>query len=96
MKQKLTADDILNWWLAKYHNTSIDRVFKDHPEWDVHSKDWNSRVFYEAYPVTQEQHDEWYEWVITTLMKEKGMGRKNTERNFSFVYLNTAPSVKKD
>jgi len=93
-KNKLTLDDVVNWWLKEYHNTNIKEVLQDHPEWDDGEN--HHREFYEAYPVTQKQHDEWREWLTKRLKKETHMGRKAVERNMWAIYLNTAPSVKDD
>lgn len=96
MAKKLTQDDLLNWWLEKYHNTNVEKVLIDNPDWDVHSKDWNSRTFYEKYPVTQQQHDEWYKWALDTFAKHFRLSKKQATRSFSFTYLDTAPSIIKD
>jgi len=85
---KATGNEYINQWL-KYHDTTIEEVIKEHPEWQE-----NSREFYQAYPVTQEQHDEWYEWAIQTVMKEYRMGRKRAKKEFCFPYLDLAPNVK--
>ena len=92
-KKELTEEDFLNWWLEKYHNTNLDEVKKLHPQWNKHPEK-HTRDFYKAYQVAQEQHDEWEEWAIKTLMKEKKMPRKFIERNWWSVYLNTAPAIK--
>ena len=93
MKQhKLTMDDVVNWWLDKYHNTNIKKVISDHPEWDMDNFD--SHIFYEEYQVTQEQHDEWREWLVKRLMKEYKLPRKAVEKSLWSIYLNSAPMVK--
>lgn len=92
MKKELTADHFVNKWLQGYHNTSIEAVLEAHPEWKEGD---HSREFYATYPVTQEQHDEWYKWAIKKAAKSKGISKKAAKRVFSFAYLNTAPSVKK-
>jgi hypothetical protein len=88
-KPKLTADNIINWWLKKYHNTTLEEAYAKEPWTD-------SRVFYERYPVTKEQHDEWHEWMITALMKDTKMSRKYVERSSPFIYLNCAPNIKEE
>lgn len=94
MKKKLTEEELINWWLKKYHNTSLDKVKEDHPEWDFTSKEWNSRTFYKAYQCTKEQHNEWYEWAINTFMKHHKIESKQiAKRYFTFTYLNTAPMI---
>jgi hypothetical protein len=93
-KQKVTEGDLINWWLEKYHNTNIEKVIKDHPDWDVESKDWDSRTFYDAYPCTQEQHDQWYEWAIKTVMRDfRITSKKRAQKEFAFTYLNTSPKI---
>jgi hypothetical protein len=44
--------------------------------------------------VTQEQHDEWREWLVQTIMKHYRMKRKVAERNMGLIYLNTSPMVR--
>src|SRR6056297_2745856 len=93
-KQKVTEEDLLNWWLGKYHDTSVKKVMEDHPEWDVGSKEWDSRIFYDTYPCTQEQHDQWYDWAIETIMKDfRIRSKKRAQKDFAFVYLNTSPKI---
>ena len=31
---KLSGDDIMNWWLKKYHDITLDEIVAKHPEWD--------------------------------------------------------------
>ncbi len=88
----LNTEDLVNWWLEKYHDTNIKKITKENPEW-AKSPEKFTRVFYDKYKVTQKQHDEWNEWAIKTLMKEQKLPKKLVERNFGFVYLDTAPSI---
>jgi len=92
MKAKLTEEDVINWWLEKYHDTNLDKVKEEHPEW-AKDPEKHTRDFYAAYMVTEEQHDEWKEWLITTLMKQLRQSRRYIERGLWSVYLNTSPSV---
>ena len=92
-KKKLTEDDLVNWWLGKYHNTNLADVFKLHPDWTRDNPEYDSRIFYSAYPVTQEQHDEWRKWALEAFKKHFRLGKKAAERGFCFTYLNTAPMV---
>lgn len=93
---KLMLDDLVNWWLEKYHNTNIDGVLKDNPDWDIHSKEWSSRTFYAKYPVTQEQHDEWEKWAVDAFAKHFRLSKKQAKRSWPFTYLDTAPMVIKN
>jgi len=105
MKAKLTEEEFINWWLEKYHNTNLDQVKKDHPEWnsdhlEKNSDEWrvhsgeSTRAFYTAYMVTEEQHDEWYEWAIQRIMKYYRYSKKRAHRGFSIPSLNVSPQIK--
>jgi hypothetical protein len=93
MKSKLTEADLLNWWLKKYHNTSLEEVFKLHPDWTNDNPEYSSHIFYEAYQVTQEQHDEWQAWALEAFRKNFKLSKKLAERSFAYTYLNTSPMV---
>lgn len=93
-RKELTEKDIINYWLEKYHNTNMDKIASEHPDWRNDNPEYNSCIFYEAYPVTQEQHDEWRAWLLKKLMWFTGMGKKYCERAMWAVYLNTAPNIK--
>jgi hypothetical protein len=86
-RKPLTENDLINWWLQKYHNTTLEEVFKEHP-------DWTHRDFYPAYAVTQEQHDEWRKWALKECADYFRLGKKYAEKAFAFIYLNTSPAVK--
>ena len=94
-RKELTNDDLINWWLEKYHNTNMDGVLKDNPDWDIHSKEWNSRTFYQKYPVTQEQHDEWEKWAFNAFTKHFRVSKTYAKRAWPYTYLNVSPSIKK-
>jgi hypothetical protein len=89
-KKEPTIEDMINGWLMPYYNITIEEVDKN---W-VGEKD--SMAFYAKYPVTQEQHDEWYKWAIDTLSKHFKWSKKLTRKQFCFDYLNCAPSIKKE
>jgi hypothetical protein len=91
MKPNLTEEEFINWWLEKYHNTNLEEVIQKHPEW---KNEDHSRDFYTTYAVTQEQHDEWYEWAIQRIMKHYRYGKKMAQKQFAFPYLNVSPTVK--
>lgn len=85
MKPKLTREDVLNWWLQKYHNVTVDDVKLAHPEAKT-DPEW-----FKFYPVTKDQHDEWHEWFISTLAKERRMSKKLVRKLSSLDYLDCAP-----
>lgn len=95
-RKKLTEVDLINWWLEKYHNTNIAEIQALHPEWRADNPEYNSRMFYEAYQVTEAQHDEWHKWAIDAFGGYLGLSKKRADREFAWTYLNCAPMVKKD
>jgi len=86
-KEPLTEEMLIDKWLQDYHGITLRYAYEQQP-WT------NSRDFYARYPVTQEQHDEWREWLLQTIMKHYRMKRKVAERNIALIYLNTSPLVK--
>lgn len=80
----------MDWWLNKYHNISIQWLMENEPEL-CKSPDW-----YKKYAVTEEQHDEWYNWAIDYMSKYYKMSKKMTKKRFCFDYLNCSPTVKKE
>ena len=32
-KKQLSDVDLINWWLEKYHNTNLEKVKEEHPDW---------------------------------------------------------------
>jgi hypothetical protein len=90
MKKLLEQEFIMDWWLTKYHGITIDWLRENEPNLIKTS------ARYIKYAVTQEQHDEWYNWAIDYMAKYYHMSKKYTKRNFCFDYLNCSPSVIKD
>jgi len=86
--KKLTTEYIINGWLEKYHGITIEQLVETEPEL-CKSGDW-----YEKYAITQEQHDEWYEWALDEIRKATKLSKKTVKRRFTFDYLNVAPSLK--
>ena len=90
MKRKeLTADDLYNGWLQKYHGITVAELCEKEPEL-IKTTEW-----YKKYEVTQAQHDEWYEWAIDMICKDRRCSRKYAKRVFAVESLNIAPNVKK-
>ena len=42
MKIDITSEEIINWWLEKYHNTTLAKVKEEHPEWSKAEKDYDN------------------------------------------------------
>jgi hypothetical protein len=87
-RNELTEDYFRNWWLKKYHNTNCEEVIRKHPRLVKTSK------WFLKYPVTEKQHDEWYDWAISKIQKYFKCSKENAKRNFCFTYLNVAPNIK--
>lgn len=93
MTSKLTRNDILNWWLSKYHNTTVDEIVKNYDSEFISSTEW-----FKQFPVTQSQYNEWLEWLTTSLSKELRMSLKKTKKmiSLSFIELDCGPFVKSE
>lgn len=91
-KKELKEDDLLNKWLGDYHDTSLEKIIEEHPEWEENPQE-HTRTFYEMYAVTQEQHDEWHDWMIRTLAKHFKTSLKYMRQHSWMIYLNTAPNI---
>lgn len=89
MRKKVDENDLINWWLEKYFNTTIQEVFEKNPKY----KDDNLQ-FYKDYSVTQEQHDQWEKWAKKYTKKVTGIKGKLFDRSWGFLYLNVSPSIK--
>ena len=95
MKNKLLSErDLIDWWLGKFHQTTLTEVESQHPEWMAEPEKY-THDFYEEYAVTQEQHDEWEKWATATLKKQTGRSGIYFQRSWAWVYLNVAPEIKK-
>ena len=90
--KKVNTEDLINWWLEKYHNTNLEKVKETHPEWKENPSE-HTMAFYRKYAVTQEQHDEWLEWAKEHTKKVTKVKGRMFDKSWGFVYLDCAPSV---
>lgn len=90
MKKALSSEYIMEGWFKKYHGLTVQELITKEPEL-IKTPDW-----YKKYQVTQEQHDEWYDWAVSELGKNLRMPKTRVKRYFTFEYLNLAPSIKQD
>lgn len=86
-KVELTEEFIRDYWLKKGHNIDTQWLIDNEPEL-IKTTDW-----YKKYAVSQTLHDEWYDWSIETIVKNRKISKKLAKRRFCFDYLNLAPSV---
>lgn len=92
MKKQVEQKELINWWLEKYHNTNLDKVMEENPDWKENPSE-HTRNFYSKYKVTQEQHDEWQEWAKEYTLKVTKVSKKYLENIWWSIYLNTSPLV---
>ena len=91
MKRKdVTSEYIMDYWLKKGHGIDVAWLIENEPEL-IKTPAW-----YKKYEVSQELHDEWYEWAVQTIMNHYHWKRDVARKEFCFAYLNIAPSVKKE
>ena len=93
--RKVNPNILINWWLEKYHNTNLDKILEENPEWKENPRE-HTREFYERYQVTKAQHDEWEKWAKEYTRKVTKASKYLLERGWGFVYLDTAPSIIKE
>ena len=90
MKRKVNTEELINWWLEKYHGTTLEKLKEKHPDrqwWDG---------FYQMFKVTQKEHDEWEEWAKAYTKKVTGIKGELFGRSWGWVYLDAAPAVMSD
>ncbi len=88
MKKPLNEEDFYNYWLVKYHGITVRELMEKEPEL-IKTSDW-----YKKYAVTQEQHDEWYEWAINLIAKHERCSKETARIRFVWDYLNLSPAIK--
>jgi hypothetical protein len=90
-KPDLTRVVVMNWWLTRYHNVTVDELVAKEPKELTQTPEWFTK-----YAVTKQQHDEWYDWVIGVISSQCKVSLKEARRLFSWNYLDTAPSYPYD
>lgn len=88
-KKKVTANDLLNLWLTKYHNTTIEEVVLLHPEVSK-TPDW-----FKLYPCTNAQSNEWVD-ECKALLKKDGYSTYVINHDWPYVFLDIAPYTNDD
>jgi hypothetical protein len=75
------------WWLKKFHNTTIKEVGEKHPE------ECKSGKWFALYPCTDEQYAEWKEWAVKQAAKDNGISIKHAQLGFWSIDLDCGPTV---
>lgn len=86
-KEKLTEEDLINMWMTKHYNTTIQEETSKDPE-KFKSSEW-----YKSYPLTQKQHDEWEAEARQRFKKYLKLTDYGVGRYWGFTYLNVSPYV---
>ena len=87
-KKPLLQEDLINLWMSKYHQTTIQEEIKKFPEL---FKDGN---WFTSYAVTKEQHDSWNTEAKAIFKKHFKFSDAITDRYWGLTYLNTSPYYK--
>lgn len=85
-KVNLSQEDLVDLWLKKYYGITLKEAFEKEP-WE------DSREFYDRYPCTQEQHDEWNKEAKALFKKALKLNQNSADRSWVFTYMLTAPIV---
>ena len=88
-KTKLTLEILINLWMTKIYNTTIQEEQNKNPELFTTSE------WYKQYPVTQQQHDEWEIEAKEVFRKFIKLSKKLVDRYWGLTYLNSSPYIKK-
>jgi hypothetical protein len=83
----------IDWWLEKYHDTSLQEVIELHPEW-MAEKEKHTRDFYKSYQCTDEQAEEWHLWALEMVSWLLMVDREEARRQFVWTFLNVSPMTK--
>ena len=86
-KHKLTQEDLINIWMKKIFNTTIQEEIAKDPD------KFKSYSWYKEYQVTQQQHDEWETEAKEVFRQYLKLSKKLVDRYWGLTYLNTSPTV---
>jgi len=87
MGKSVSISELQNYWLEKYHNTNVNEVLTKYPE-EAKTSKW-----YDLYPVTQEQHDEWEAWAKEYIRKRTKLSKKLIEHDWCWIHLDASPNI---
>jgi hypothetical protein len=90
MKQ-VYREDLLDWWLMKYHNTNVKELIDKYPKEVLSSPEW-----FKMFPVTEEQKDEWVKWAKDHIRKTTKISKTMVDRQWHYIFLDCAPYVIED
>lgn len=85
-----TREELLDLWLVKYHNITAKEVAEKYPEEGKSSK------WFELFPCTQEQSDEWVKEAKQLFRKKYKVSKWMLEKGWPLIFLDCAPYVKRE
>jgi hypothetical protein len=104
--KKKDLDDtlIVSVWLEEFfgvdYKTAEKLIYENNPKEDGETEDLYKerlgRVFHNEYAVTQGQEDWWVKVIKDYLIKKLRLGKHMVEKSWWAVYLQTAPSIKRE
>lgn len=86
MKQ-VSREEMLNLWLEKYHNITVQEVLQKYPE-ECKSPDW-----FKLFPCTPEQYQEWERQAKLICQKKYKIPKRYLEETWWIVSLSCSPYI---
>lgn len=86
-----TENEIRDLWLQKYHNTNIEEIITKYPKEILESSKW-----FEMFPCTQEQNDEWVKEAKQFLKKKYKTSKWMVDKVWWMIGLHCSPYVKRE
>ena len=86
-----TETELRDLWLQKYHNTNTAEIVAKYPKELLESPKW-----FEMFPCSQEQSDEWIKEVKTLLKKKYKLSKLLIEMGWWQIELNCSPNIIKN
>ncbi len=80
---------LLNWWLQKYHNITVQEIIQKYDKETLMSPEW-----FKLFPCTKEQEQEWINWSKNYIKKTTKIDKYFLEKQWPYIYLDCSPYVK--
>ena len=48
MRKLVEQEDLINWWLKKYHKTNLEKVKDSHFEWEMAEKEYDNMIHHRS------------------------------------------------
>ena len=83
-----SENELRDLWLKKYHNIKMEKLLELLPKEVLQNSNW-----FELYPCTQRQHDEWVIECKELLKKKYKITKYIMDRGWGLLYLQCSPYV---